>query len=264
MTRSRNCRLWSAQCASEPNNTPHGVEFQNTKPHIVVVVRTASAELSRCAEHRFCNSERQRVLSNRFKTRLVFEDNILNSINKLAAIPGLRLKYIRVPKVERPEEWRDLPGYEGDYQVSHHGRVWSRRKNHSQGGLLTPTANGRGYPTVRVNGVTKTVHELVADSFMHARAAGEQVCHWDDDKTNNNWSNLYIGTPRTNAKDRFFNNSNKVVYGDIYPEWHLALVDDETGEVVYDLGRAADILAELRVSDEEPPSIRNARRKFLG
>ena len=105
------------------------------------------------------------------------------------------------------EEWKDIAGFEGLYQVSNLGRVRSldreRRQMSSHGTMMTkmyrgsaitPTNNGNGYMIVglRKDGVRKNyyVHRLVADAFISNPDNCEQVNHKDYNKSNNTAENL--------------------------------------------------------------------------
>lgn len=105
------------------------------------------------------------------------------------------------------EVWKDIPGYEGWYQVSNLGRVrsldrvieqWSRY-GHTihrdiKGQFLTPTDNGYGYMIVGLatNQIRRNyyVHQLVAEAFIPNPEGKSEVNHKDYDKTNNAASNL--------------------------------------------------------------------------
>lgn len=104
------------------------------------------------------------------------------------------------------EEWRDIQGYEGLYQVSNYGRVKSleRIKNganqfgrcimHVKDKILKPFPNtqGRLQVDLKINGVRNTclVHILVAQAFILNPNGYTNVHHIDEDKTNNNVENL--------------------------------------------------------------------------
>ena len=110
------------------------------------------------------------------------------------------------------EVWKDIPDFEGLYQVSNMGRVRSvdRVVTDKDGGMrklkgkvLKPGINGRGYELVRLcndNGATnKSVHRLVLEAFKpHVNMSDLQVNHIDADKLNNHLTNLEWVTARDN------------------------------------------------------------------
>lgn len=128
------------------------------------------------------------------------------------------------------EQWRPIPGYEGYYEVSNHGRVRAcareiKYKN-KRGTEITRfckeknlvsriRANGYAYVDLWKRNESKTfsVHSLVLESFVGPRPDGYVCCHEDDVRTNNYVGNLRWGTYSDNADDRVKNgrdkNSNK-------------------------------------------------------
>lgn len=118
------------------------------------------------------------------------------------------------------EQWREIPGYEGVYEVSNHGRVRSLDRLVSMrsgrgpnaifyqrypGRLLRPGVASHGYPTVCLNtgGKRKSycLHELVLATFVCPRPEGQEALHGDGDKGNNHLSNLRWGTRKENRAD---------------------------------------------------------------
>lgn len=104
------------------------------------------------------------------------------------------------------EIWKDIPEYEGLYQVSNCGNVRSLShkvscwngfkmviKNHS-GKMLTPQADKLGYLRVRLskNGHMKSylVHRLVAEAFILNIKDELLINHKDENPRNNHVSNL--------------------------------------------------------------------------
>ena len=93
------------------------------------------------------------------------------------------------------EEWRDIRGYEGLYQVSNLGRVKSLKDRYGnyREKILTP-GNNRGYLQVNLykDGKRKTyrVHKLVAEVFIDNSNDYKEINHKDEDKTNNRVENL--------------------------------------------------------------------------
>lgn len=96
------------------------------------------------------------------------------------------------------EVWKNIPGYEGYYQVSSFGRVRSLDRidseNHFRKGQILKFNYLRGYARVGLrNGKKQTmfqVHRLVALVFIPNPNNLPQVNHKDEDKLNNFVSNL--------------------------------------------------------------------------
>ena len=99
------------------------------------------------------------------------------------------------------EEWRDIAGYEGLYQVSNLGRVQSLDHFASNGnvdilykGRVISQHSHNGYMLVHLckkNKVSTTsVHRLVAKAFVPNPLNKPQVNHIDGNKANNNALNL--------------------------------------------------------------------------
>jgi len=125
-------------------------------------------------------------------------------------------RHKRGTKMEK-EIWKDVPEYEGLYQVSSLGRVRSLDrvvngrwgKTRYKGRVLKPGLSSVGYLQVCLwkDGRKKTVriHQLVAITFLNHKRCGmkELVDHIDNDKTNNRLDNLQLVTNRENtSKDR--------------------------------------------------------------
>lgn len=97
------------------------------------------------------------------------------------------------------EEWRDIPGYEGRYQVSDLGRVSGKK-----GTILKAQKINSGYLVVHLcaNGIRRIglVHRLVAETYLPNPARKETVNHThpDGDKTRNTLLNLEWATRAEN------------------------------------------------------------------
>ena len=96
------------------------------------------------------------------------------------------------------EIWKDIKDYEGLYQVSNLGRV----KRITTGRVLKPLKHANGYLMVKLskNSIvyTKTVHRLVAEAFIPNPEHKSEINHIDENKTNNNVSNLEWMTRKEN------------------------------------------------------------------
>lgn len=105
------------------------------------------------------------------------------------------------------ERWLPVVGYEGIYEVSDQGRVFSLKRRFAGARMLTPwrPAPNR-YFQVGLTRDRKTrhpnVHTLVAEAFIGPRPADQQVRHLDGDTANNTLANLKYGDASDNALDR--------------------------------------------------------------
>lgn len=107
------------------------------------------------------------------------------------------------------EVWKDIPGYEGYYQVSNLGRVKGVERishiNHHiiKEKILCNTLNHKGYKLCYLckKGITRAfaIHRLVYISFNGPIPEGKVVNHIDENKLNNSLSNLNLLTPKENA-----------------------------------------------------------------
>ena len=97
------------------------------------------------------------------------------------------------------EEWRDIKGYEGYYQISNFGRVKSLSRdvgsNRCKKETIMKTSldkDGYEHLVLRKNGKQRhfRVNRLVAEAFLENPNNYPQVNHKDEDKTNNNANNL--------------------------------------------------------------------------
>ena len=106
------------------------------------------------------------------------------------------------------EQFKDIKGYEGIYQVSNYGRV--KRLTRTQPAslkdsgyrtlrekMLTPL-NSKGYHRVNLQGKLHLVHRLVAQTFIDNPNEYPMVMHLDNNKTNNHVDNLQWGSNSMN------------------------------------------------------------------
>lgn len=128
------------------------------------------------------------------------------------------------------ETWKDIPEYEGCYQISDLGRVLSVARVTSDGKnikerFLTPRAQASGHLGVCLcrRGIPKQfrVHCLVLLAFIGPRPSGMEVRHLDGDPSNNQIWNLAYGTHSENARDTYAHGARRTGEGS-----HLAKISD--------------------------------------
>ena len=92
------------------------------------------------------------------------------------------------------EIWKDVPGFEGLYQVSNYGQIKSTPRRGTAGGIMKGHADRKGYIniTLRKDGMqyTQKLHRLVAITFIPNPHNYPEVNHRDENKQNNRIDNL--------------------------------------------------------------------------
>lgn len=109
------------------------------------------------------------------------------------------------------EIWKPVPGFEGKYEVSNHGRIRSvmrvvmsknGRAKHLKGRVLRPGRRPCGHLTVALSGKSHHAHILVLSAFVGPRPPGMETRHLDGNPQNNHLSNLRWGSRADNTRDR--------------------------------------------------------------
>lgn len=132
------------------------------------------------------------------------------------------------------EQWRDIPGYEGYYQVSDHGRVRSLDRMILGSGLsfqyrpgmmiILQKVQHTDHLKVRLhrNGHKEDhhVHRLVLGTFDRPRRDGEVCRHLDGNAANNHISNLTWGTPSENNYDQVRHGTHPFAFRTHCPRGH--------------------------------------------
>lgn len=110
------------------------------------------------------------------------------------------------------EVWKDIPGYNGAYQVSNHGNVFVRESYVMLGGrrirkvphFLMQSNNGNGYllVTISYQRVRKNhyIHKLVASAFIENPYGKPDVNHINGKKYDNRACNLEWSTKTENTQ----------------------------------------------------------------
>ncbi len=115
------------------------------------------------------------------------------------------------------EIWKDIPDYEGIYQVSNLGRVKSLNRQLITSHGIIRKYNGRilklgtdkfGYLMVdlkkQLNRKTYRIHKLVAIAFLNHKPCGHELVidHINDNPSDNRVENLQIVTQRYNCRKK--------------------------------------------------------------
>jgi hypothetical protein len=99
-------------------------------------------------------------------------------------------KQLEIPFEFEEEEFKDIENYEGLYQVSNYGRVYSLISKK----FLKTCKNNKNYLVVTLckNGKKKNyqVHRLVAQAFLENPLNYKEVNHKDENPSNNHLENL--------------------------------------------------------------------------
>lgn len=133
-------------------------------------------------------------------------NNVVNIHGKKLNVDKLMLEIWGKGGVENlaGEQWADIKGYEGDYQISTFGRVRSKaryvenrigRKVYKKPQIIKSTRINSGYEVVGLYGIGGKgrhllIHRLVAEHFLPRKEDSPYVNHKDENKLNNNVDNL--------------------------------------------------------------------------
>ena len=121
----------------------------------------------------------------------------------------------RAFSLARMETWKAIPGYEGEYEVSDHGRVRSldryvecvgpvkgRYLSKKKGRVLRPGPSNYGHLSVVLGrNKTRMVHELVLRAFVGAPPEKHECCHNNGNPADNRLENLRWDTRGANIRD---------------------------------------------------------------
>lgn len=108
------------------------------------------------------------------------------------------------------ENFKDIPGYEGLYQASDMGRIWSIRSQR----YMKPRCDKYGYERLNLtakNGKVKTelVHRLICMAFHGKPPEGKTISdHIDGNIKNNAADNLHWVSISENTKKAYDNNES--------------------------------------------------------
>jgi len=104
---------------------------------------------------------------------------------------------------------KDIPGYEGLYQINPQGQIRSIKRQGSKGLIKKTPLSHKGYCGIRLHkdgvGRSYIVHRLIAQAFIPNPYNLPQVNHKDGNKTNNHVNNLEWVDQSGNMKHAYSN-----------------------------------------------------------
>jgi len=144
------------------------------------------------------------------------------------------------------EIWKDIPNYDGLYQISNLGRIKSLggKSNHKKDIIMKQKLEKYGYMRISIKNKSYLVHRLVAKAFIPNLENKRTVNHIDGNKLNNNFNNLEWATDSENLKHAYDNHLFKTMPGwknrrkiyqydlqdNLIKEWEsITVAENETG-----------------------------------
>lgn len=183
--------------------------------------------------------------------------------------------------IEQCEVWKDIPNYEGLYQVSNYGRIKrvlfkNGKYEFKKEKILKLRYDKDGYEKVTLykNGTAKikSIHRLVAEAFVSNPNNYSLVLHKKSisDGGNNNENNLYWGTQKMNMQDKKRDGHNVIIkywLGKKGKEHPLSKKIDQydlKGNFIKTWDCMNDIQRELKINSSNVHSVCNKKRNKAG
>ncbi|MFA2595213.1 NUMOD4 domain-containing protein [Bacillus cereus] len=170
------------------------------------------------------------------------------------------------------ENWKDIKGYEGIFQISSLGRVRSLPKltRNRHGEYMTKVKIIKGWVkeagyvcvTLKVDGVKRhfRVHRLVAEAFIPNPLNKKQVNHIDGNKSNNQENNLEWVTAKENIAHAFETGLNKP----IREKKPVLMLDRETGKVLREFDSVREVYGILGIQPSNIVKVIKGKRNHTG
>lgn len=180
------------------------------------------------------------------------------------------------------EIWKDIKGYENEYQVSNIGRIRSLDRYKYQNGrygqiqrlyrgkILKFDQDKDGYFTVKLrHKVFHRVHRLVAQTFLENPENKNTVNHKDGNKKNNCINNLEWATEKENTQHAHKTGLAKSAMigkkGKLSNNFRIRVqIDEKTGEIIGKYNGAAEAERITGIKAQNISDCCNQKRKTAG
>lgn len=155
------------------------------------------------------------------------------------------------------EIWKNIPNYEGMYQISSLGRIrglshivksnWKNKVRKTKERILIPTFNkrlNRFWTRLNKQAKCKYIHTLVLEAFVGPRPMGKEACHNDGNSLNNRLTNLRWDTPENNVKDKIIHGSFRK--GENHPFCKISQLTIDKIRELYNTGKySSNVLGKM-------------------
>lgn len=173
----------------------------------------------------------------------------------------------------KPERWLPIPGFEGCYSVSSHGRVRSEKRvvvektgiaKKLKGKVLRARPNRGGYPSFKISHggqlIALRVHRAVALAFIGPQPTDRhEVAHRDGNRLNNLADNLRWDTRKGNFDDKVLHGTHN--RGERHPQSRLS--NGDVAEIRASSLSNASLATQFGVSTEHVQRVRsNTKRRY--
>jgi len=161
------------------------------------------------------------------------------------------------------EQWKDIVGFDGAYQVSDSGLVRSLpRKGRLKEKILKPDIQRGGYEQLLLSkdGEAKMflVHRLVLEAFIGPAPVGMESRHLDGTRNNNHLSNLRWGTRVENMADKIRHGTMARLFGEHNPQ--AKLCEDDVRKIRAMKGTLQEVADQFGIHFGTVSQIKNRKR----